>query len=104
MYAIVKAGGKQYKVAQNDIIEVNKLSADIGENIELDQVLLISDDNGLNLGTPYVTGAKVVGKVMRQFKGKKINGFKYKPKKDVRKRYGHRQLLTAVKIEEIKVS
>ncbi|MFQ3548349.1 MAG: 50S ribosomal protein L21 [Armatimonadota bacterium] len=104
MYAIVKAGGKQYKVAQNDIIEVNKLKADVGENIELDQVLLVNDDNGLNLGTPYVTGAKVIGKVMRQFKGKKINGFTYKPKKDYRRRYGHRQLLTAVKIEEIKVS
>lgn len=101
MYAIIRAGGKQYRVAEKDVIEVNKLSADEGEEIVLNEVLLVSDDSGVKIGAPYVEGASVVGKVTRQYKGRKIRGFTYKPKKSSSRRYGHRQLLTALSIERI---
>ena len=103
MYAIVRAGGKQYRVAENDVIQVNKLAVEEGEAVVLDQVLLVGDDSGVRVGTPYVTGASVQGKVVRQYKGRKIRGFTYKPKKNIHRRYGHRQLLTSVAIEKITV-
>ena len=102
MYAIIKAGGRQFRVAQDDVIAVDKLTAPEGEEITLEQVLLISDDDGVKIGAPYVPGAKVVGQVVRHYKGRKIRGFTYKPKKDERRRYGHRQQLTSVAIKEIK--
>lgn len=105
MYAIIKTGGKQYRVTEKDVIEVDKLENAQGEEVVLDQVLLVSDDEkGVNIGAPYVEGAKVVGKVVRHYKGRKIRGFTYKPKKDIRKRYGHRQQLTSLKIEQISFS
>lgn len=104
MYAIVQAGGKQYRVEENSVIEVNKINADEGDEVVLDNVLLLSTDEGVQVGTPHVTGAKVVGKVLRQFKGEKIDGFTYKPKKTVRRHYGHRQSLTEIKIEKIEVA
>lgn len=103
MYAIVKAGGKQYKVAQNDVIEINRLAEPKGDEIVMNEVLLVSDDNGVKIGTPYVSGAQVVGTVVRHYKGRKVRGFTYKPKKDSHRHYGHRQYLTAVKISDIKV-
>lgn len=101
MYAIIRAGGKQYKVAENDIIQVNKLAVAEGEEVVLNEVLLVSNDGGVKIGSPFVEGAKVVGKVTRQYKGRKVRGFTYKPKKQIHRRYGHRQLLTAVTIEKI---
>lgn len=103
MYAIVRAGGKQYKVAENDIIEVDKLSSPEGETVVLDQVLLVSADNDVKIGSPYVAGAQVTGKVVRHYKGRKIRGFTYKPKKHSHRRYGHRQQLTAVAINKIEL-
>lgn len=103
MYAIVKAGGKQYRVEENSVIEVNKLTANEGDEVVLDEILLLSTDEGVKVGTPHVAGAKVVGKVLRQFKGEKINGYTYKPKKGSFRHYGHRQSLTEVKIEKIEV-
>ena len=102
VYAIIKAGGRQFKVAQDDVIAMDKLAAPEGEEIVLDQVLLVSDDKDVKIGAPYVPGAKVVGEVVRHYKGRKIRGFTYKPKKDERRRYGHRQQLTSVAIKEIK--
>lgn len=104
MYAIIKAGGKQYRVAENDVIAVNRLETAAGDEIVVNEVLLVSGENKLNIGTPYVEGARVVGKVLRQYRGRKIRGFTFKPKKDERKRYGHRQELTDVRIMEIKLS
>lgn len=104
MYAIIKAGGKQYRVMQNDVIAVNRLAASEGDEIVINEVMLVSDDKGVNIGSPYVTGAKVVGKVTRHYKGRKINGFTYKPKKDSHRRYGHRQYLTSVLISEIQTA
>lgn len=101
MYAIIRAGGRQYKVAEKDVIEVNKLAAAEGEEVVLGEVLLIGGDGDVKIGSPYVEGASVVGKVTRQYKGRKIRGFTYKPKKNIHRRYGHRQLLTSVSIEKI---
>ena len=101
MYAIIRAGGKQYKVAENDIIEVNKLDVAEGEEIVLDEVLLVSDDDGVKIGSPFVQGASVTGKVTRQYKGRKVRGFTYKPRKNIHRRYGHRQMLTSVSIQKI---
>ena len=101
MYAIIRAGGKQYKVAENDVIEINRLAEAEGDQVVLDQVLLVSGDEGVKVGAPYVTGASVQGKIVRHYKGRKIRGFTYKPKKHSHRHYGHRQMLTAVTIEKI---
>jgi large subunit ribosomal protein L21 len=104
VYAIVRAGGKQYRVSEKDVIQVNKLAVDVGEEIVLDEVLLVGNDGAVTIGSPYVVGAKVVGKVQRQYRGQKIRGFTYKPKKHTQRHYGHRQYLTSVAIEKIEVA
>ena len=101
MYAIVKTGGKQYTVRENDIIQVEKLDVPAGDKVVLKDVLFISGNKGEIIGTPVVEGAVVTGKVLRHGLGKKIIGFTYKPKKNERRRYGHRQPYTQVLIEKI---
>lgn len=101
MYAIVRTGGKQYQVAPGDIIEIEKLSAEVGESISFDEVLLVRDDNKIQVGTPLVGGSSVKGKVMAHDKAKKVLIFKFRRRKDFRKKNGHRQEFTRVKIEEI---
>jgi len=103
MYAIVKTGGKQYTVRENDVIQVEKLEVPAGEKVILSDVFFVSDDKGEMIGTPVVEGATVTGKVLRHGLGKKIVGFTYKPKKNVRRRFGHRQPYTQVLIEKIAV-
>lgn len=100
MYAIIATGGKQYKVEKDLIINVEKLEANVGDKINLD-VLMISDDNGVKLADD-LKKAKVEAEVVEHGKGKKINIFKYKAKKNIRKRQGHRQPYTAIKITAIK--
>ena len=102
MYAVLQTGGKQYRVQEGDVITIEKLDAEAGKKVEFDKVLVLSDDNGLKVGTPYLEGAKVVGKVVENGKGQKIVIFKYKNKKEYRKKQGHRQPYTQVKIEAIK--
>jgi len=101
MYAIIVTGGKQYKVQQGDVIYVEKLSAAEGESVTFEQVIAVSKDNGITVGTPTVSGAKVVGKVEKHGKGEKVIVFKYKPKKYYRRKQGHRQPYTKVVIEKI---
>ena len=101
MYAIIRAGGKQYKVSERDVIEVNRLEGAEGDSLVLDEVLLVSVDSGVSIGAPYVDGAKVEATVVRHYKGRKIRGYTYKPKKDSSRRYGHRQFLNSVRIEKI---
>ena len=101
MYAIIKTGGKQYRVEEGQIIKIEKLSAEEGDNVEFDQILALSDDNGFTAGSPMVEGASVKGKVIEQGKNKKIVVFKYKPKIRYRKKTGHRQPYTKVLIEDI---
>ncbi|MEN6521287.1 MAG: 50S ribosomal protein L21 [Armatimonadota bacterium] len=101
MYAIVKTGGQQYRVEEKTIIEVNKLSSDEGSEITIEEVLVVGADSGVKVGTPYVPGAKVTAKVLKQFKGPKIDAFTYKPKKHTQRHWGHRQQLTRLEITKI---
>ena len=101
MYAIIKTGGKQYKVSEGDLVRVEKLSYEVGETVDFDQVLLVSNDGELKVGSPLVEGAKVSATVEDQNKDKKIVVYKYKPKKQYRKKHGHRQPYTLVKINSI---
>ena len=102
MYAIIQTGGKQYKVQVGDIIEVEKVGVEAGNEVVFDQVLAVADDNGkLNIGTPMVEGAKVSAKVLDNFRAKKIVVFKMKRRKGYRRTQGHRQNLTRVEITAI---
>lgn len=100
MFAIIKTGGKQYKVSEGDIIKVEKIEAEAGDKIEFDQVLMVAGDD-VKVGSPVVEGAKVSAEVLDQKKDKKIIIFKFKAKKNYRKKKGHRQPYTLVKIEKI---
>ena len=102
MYAVLKTGGKQYKVSQGDVFYVEKLEAEVDSNGELTDVLAVSANEGeLTLGSPFVEGAKVICKVAAQDKAKKIIVFKFKAKKDYRRKQGHRQPYTKLIVEEI---
>ena len=101
MYAVIKTGGKQYRVQQGDVIFVEKLNAQADEAVTFDEVLLVGDADQSKVGTPVVEGAKVEGKVLSQVKGKKIVVYKYKAKKGERKKQGHRQPYTKVEITAI---
>ncbi|MGL5718609.1 MAG: 50S ribosomal protein L21 [Paraclostridium sp.] len=101
MYAIVKTGGKQYKVSEGDVIFVEKIEANEGDVVTLNDVLACSKDGNLVVGSPVVEGASVQAKVVEQGKGKKIVVFKYKAKKDYRRKNGHRQAYTKIVVEKI---
>lgn len=101
MYAIIKTGGKQYKVQEGDEIYIEKLFANDGEVVEFDEVLMVSKEDGLVVGNPNLDGVKVTGKVERSGRGKKIIVYKYKAKKNYRRKQGHRQPYTKVVIEKI---
>lgn len=100
MFAVIETGGKQYKVQYGDVIYIEKLDAAEEETIDF-PVVAISDDIGLKIGKPYVKGAKVKGKVVKNGKGKKITVFTYKPKKNSKRKMGHRQPYTKVQIETV---
>ena len=101
MYAVVRTGGKQYRVAPGDILEVEKLAGEVGESIVLDDVLMVSSDEGVKIGQPKVEGASVTARITGQHRGEKILVFRYRPKKRVRVRRGHRQYLTRLQIHKI---
>lgn len=101
MYAIIKTGGKQYKVAEGDVLNVEKLDAEKGAEVVFDEVLAIVNDGEVTVGKPFIDGAKVTATVEEQGKGEKILVFKYRAKVNYRKRMGHRQPYTAVKISGI---
>ena len=101
MYAIIETGGKQYKVSEGDIIFVEKLEAEEGSEFTFDKVLAVSTNDGLTVGKPTVAGASVKGSVVKNGKGKKIYVFKYKSKKNEKKKIGHRQPYTKVQVTTI---
>jgi len=101
MKAIVETGGKQYFVQNGDVLSVEKLDCEVGKKVTLDKVLLVADGENTVVGTPCVADAKVVASVLENGKGEKIVVFKYKAKKDERKKQGHRQPYTLLKVESI---
>ncbi|MBV9279972.1 MAG: 50S ribosomal protein L21 [Chloroflexi bacterium] len=100
-FAVIQTGGKQHRVEPGQTIEVEKLPAEEGQIVELTEVLLVSDDSGVRQGRPLVSGAKVVGRVVKQKRGRKVIVFKYKPKVRYRRKQGHRQAITRLAIEDI---
>ena len=101
MYAIIKTGGKQYKVTQGDLLKTEKIEGVVGDKVELNDVLLISNRENVEIGRPILAGARVNATIVEQGKAKKILVFKAKRRKGYRKKRGHRQLYTSLKIEEI---
>ena len=104
MYAMIEACGKQYKVEKGETVFFEKLDVEEGKKVTFDKVMLVSDDKEVKVGNPYVKGVKVEGKVVAHGKGKKIVVFKYKAKKNYRRKQGHRQPYTKVEITAIKAS
>ncbi len=104
MYAIIESCGKQYKVAEGDVVFFEKLDVEEGKKVTFDKVVLVSEDKKVEVGAPYVKGVKVEGKVVANGKGKKIIVYKYKAKKNYRRTQGHRQPYTKVEITKIKTA
>lgn len=100
MYAVIMTGGKQYRVSQGDVIYVEKLNQEVDSKVNFD-VLMLGSEEGVEIGTPTLAGAKVEGKVLAQVKGEKIIIFKYKSKKNYHRKAGHRQQYTKVEITSI---
>ena len=101
MYAVVQTGGKQYKVSPGDVLRVEKLAGDVGQAITFDRVLMVSDGETVTVGQPVLADATVNGQIVEQGKAKKVLVFKYKRRKRYRRKQGHRQPYTAVRIEGI---
>lgn len=101
MYAIIATGGKQYRVQEGDLLFVEKIAADVDSTVEINEVLAVSKDGKITVGAPVVEGAKVVARVVKHGKAKKVIVFKFKAKKDYRRKQGHRQPYTQIKIEKI---
>jgi large subunit ribosomal protein L21 len=103
VYAVVRTGGRQYRVSEGDVLDVEKLDQAEGSQVELDDVLMAVDGEDVRIGTPAVDGAKVVARVLSQVKDNKIVVYKYKKRKRYRRKQGHRQKLTRIKIESIQI-
>lgn len=101
MYAVIKTGGKEYKVKKDDVLSVETLKGDAGETLTFENILLIGDTDPIKIGKPNVEGANVTAEIVRQFRAKKIIVYKKKRRKGYEKRRGHRQNLTEIKIKEI---
>ena len=101
MYAIIESGGKQYRVEPGTAVALERIPGDVGTRVELDRVLLVSDGTTVKIGKPVLTGARVVSEIVAQTRGEKIDVFKFKRRKKYRRKTGHRQELTKVRIAEI---
>ncbi|OAJ34970.1 50S ribosomal protein L21 [Piscirickettsia salmonis] len=101
MYAVIKSGGKQYRVKEGQILKIEKIENDQGSNVEFDQVLMVGEGDSLKVGTPIVESAKVTAEVLEHAKGRKIQIIKFRRRKNSRRQMGHRQWYTAVKITGI---
>jgi large subunit ribosomal protein L21 len=101
MYAVIKTGGKQYRVAANDVLEIEKIAGEAGATVEFKEVLMLGGDAGAKIGAPFLAGAKVTAEVVEQGRGPKVIAFKKRRRKNSRRKRGHRQDLTTVKITGI---
>ena len=104
MYAIIQTGGKQYKVSEGSVIDVEKLDHEVGKTVEISEVLMIGSEGNVQVGQPLIEGASVKAKVVEQYKGEKQIIFKKRRRHNYRRKKGHRQLLTSLKIESIKAN
>lgn len=102
MYAVIKTGGKQYRVGEGDLLRVGKIKGEIGEVVEFEEILMIANGERVEIGRPVLNDSKVVGEIVEQGKGKKVIVFKSKRRKGYSKKQGHRQQYTVLKIKEIK--
>ena len=101
MYAVIRTGGKQYRVGAGDTLEVEKLDGTVGDSVTLDDILLVSDGDNITVGQPTVAGATVTAKITGQYRGNKIRVFRYRPKKRIRVHKGHRQYVTRLEVQSI---
>jgi large subunit ribosomal protein L21 len=101
MYAVISTGGKQYKVEQDEILRIEKIPGKVGDPVSFDRVLMVSDGENIRVGTPALDEVSVHGHILEQGKAKKIIVFKYKRRKRYRRKHGHRQQFTAIKIDAI---
>jgi large subunit ribosomal protein L21 len=101
MYAVIQTGGKQYRVTPGELVKVEKLPGNKGDQVTFEKVLLTSDGETINIGNPYLQDIRVQGRIARQGRDRKILVFKYKRRKDYRKKIGHRQSFTLVKVDDI---
>jgi large subunit ribosomal protein L21 len=101
MYVIVEAGGKQYRASQGDVLRVEKMDAQVGDAVTLDKVLMLADNENVQVGSPYLNGVSLSGKVIAHGREKKISVFHYKRKKNIRKFQGHRQYYTEILVEGV---
>ncbi len=103
MYAVVKTGGKQYRISEGEVFRVEKIRGEIGEQVDFNEVLMVSDREKVKIGTPLLPQASVIGEIVRQGKAKKIIVFKQKRRKNYHRKTGHRQQYTEIRIKEIKL-
>ncbi len=101
MYAVIKAGGRQYRASVGDELVVERLPYEVGTQVEIDEIYLLADEGGVTVGKPVVPGVKVKATILEEFRGPKIRIFKYKPKERYRRRMGHRQTYMRLRIDEI---
>jgi len=104
MYAVIETGGKQYRVSEGDVVRVERLASDVGEEVSISEVHLVADGKNVHVGRPIVSGASVQGTVIEEGRGKKVIAFKKKRRKGYRRKIGHRQNFTALRIDKIVVS
>jgi len=101
MHAVIKTGGKQYRVTQGDVLRVEKLAGDVGSSVDIEQVLMVTDGDDISIGTPFIDGGKVTAKVRSHGRGEKIKIVKFRRRKHYRRQMGHRQSYTEIEITGI---
>jgi large subunit ribosomal protein L21 len=104
MYAVVKSGGKEYRVSKGDLIQVEKLDGKVGDQVVLKEVLMVSDEGQTQFGTPHLTQAVVTGKIVETAQGRKVRSYKMKRRKNYRRMKGHRQTYTSLRVEDISLN
>jgi large subunit ribosomal protein L21 len=104
MYAVVKTGGKEYRVSKGDLVRVEKLDGKVGDRVELKDVLMVSQEGQVQVGAPYLANAVIMGEIIQEIKGKKVLTYKMKKRKNYRRFKGHRQTYTYLKVNEISLS
>ncbi len=104
MYAVMKTGGKEHRVSKGDLIRVEKLEGKIGDHVEIKDVLMVSQEDQVQVGMPYLTNAVIMGEIVQEVKGKKVMTYKMKKRKNYRRFKGHRQTYTYLKVNDISLS